>query len=131
MLTLERIVADSHDDYSTWASVSVGFADDRSFVVEFHFKDYDAAASEDGDFSSDYILQASVDYEAAAALSSRLGVRLTKLPDAVCDLFSDGKLDSGTAGHVRSIYGDILGFIEGKGFRYKEKKIPVGNVRKK
>ena len=62
MLTLERLVADSHDDYSTWASVSVGFADDRSFVVEFHFKDYDAAASEDGDFSSDYILQASVDY---------------------------------------------------------------------
>lgn len=126
MLTLEELIVDTHDDYDPWASVSVGFGDDRSFIVELDTSDDSPDEFFSGQGGSGHIVHAVIGYEDAVSLSRRLGVRLTELPAAIAGRFS-GDLDRHTSTYVEGVFHDILGFIEGSGIRYRMKRTPKGN----
>ena len=41
MMALERSIIETHDDYSVWRGINAGFDDDRNFVVEMEYVNYD------------------------------------------------------------------------------------------
>lgn len=125
MLTLEKLIVDTHSDFSPWSAVSVGFTDDRNFVIELEYRGYDPTElyAWADDHASDYDLLAIVSFDDAFKIARRLGVRLTELPEAIYDRFGEDYDDpESTSPHVESVYYDILGFINGCGVRYRTEK---------
>lgn len=114
MLTLSRLIIDTHDDYDPWADIVVGFTDDREFVIRFEYKDYD-------DRSRDYLLSAYIDFDNAIRLSRQLRISLLELPDCIEKEFG-GPLDRCTAGEVKDTFDEILDFIGSYRIRYRIRK---------
>lgn len=121
-MTLERVIAESHSDYSPWASVSAGFLDDKTFVIELLYCGYDPSGCHYGadDPDSDYKLLAMVGFDDAVRMAKGFGIHVTGLPDLVQERFGE-ECDSSwsTCSHVRDIYDDILNFVVCCGARYR------------
>ena len=72
MLTLEKLIVDTHSDFSPWSAVSVGFTDDRNFVIELEYRGYDPTELYAGadDHASDYDLLAIVSFDDALSFQN-------------------------------------------------------------
>lgn len=78
-LLLECQLGATHDDFSVYESVNVGFNDDRQFVILHSVENYD-----NRDLS--YNEMVIVDTETAFKLAAKMNVRLTELPDTFSDM---------------------------------------------
>lgn len=107
MLTLEKTIADTHDDYSPWADVIAGFSDDRELVIRYSYTDYD-------DRDNDYRLSASLDFDSSLKVARRLGVSITGLPEELARKFGSST-DMATASEVKDIFEEVIDFLSGSG----------------
>ena len=114
MLTLEEWIAQSDDDLEIWASVSVGFDDDKNLVVKLEYIDYEES-------DNDYELKALIGLQDASRLSDKLDVRLTALPLAIKKLYVSNS-NVLVPSQVEARFNSILKFITGYGIRYRLEK---------
>lgn len=115
MMVLERSIIETHDDYSLWRDINAGFDEDKNFVVEMGYVNYD-------DRESGGKTIAVVNCKEAYHLAHRNGVKLVELPELIENKFGDS---TGTAlpSHVKEVFGRILDFISSSGIRYTLKDI--------
>lgn len=111
MLALEEWIAQSDDDLEIWASVTVGFDDEKELAVKLECIDY-----EEEEHNS--LVFAFVSFDDAYAMAKRLNVRLTELPQAIrnrCGYSSTTMLPS----QVERCFREVLDFIVSCGASYK------------
>ncbi len=76
-LKFEETIVWVHDDMDPWAALSVGFNDNREFVIELTF---DSMGNDSP--KQHYNKQVIVDQKGTDRLIDQLNTRLTKLPEA-------------------------------------------------
>ena len=111
MLALEEWIAKSDDDLEIWASVTVGFDDDKNLVVKYEYVDYEEDTN-----NSETI--AFVSLEDAYKMARRLNVQLTALPATIkkrCGYRSDQLVPS----QVKASFKEVLNYIISCGVSYK------------
>ncbi len=121
-LVFEETIVWVHDDMDPWAALSVGFNDNREFVIELTF---DSMGNDSP--KQHYNKQVIVDQKGTDRLIDQLNTRLTKLPEAFAEEF---KYDSGHEGwpecwderEVFDIYYEILNYLSCLNIHYKIKK---------
>ena len=113
MLALEEWIAQSDDDLEIWASVTVGFDDDKNLVVKLEYIDY-------VENDNDYELKALIGLQDASRLSDKLDVRLTALPLAIKQRYVSHS-NVLVPSQVEARFKSILKFITGYGIRYRLK----------
>lgn len=116
MLALEEWIAESDDDLEIWASVTVGFDDDKNFIVMYEYVDYEEE-------SNNYVLKALIGLQDASRLSDKLDVRLTALPLAIKERYINHSSVL-VPSQVEARFKSILKFITGYGIRYRLKRRP-------
>lgn len=115
MMALERSIIETHDDYSVWRGINAGFDDDRNFVVEMEYVNYDER--EPGCRTL-----AIVEGRDAYRLAHRNGVKLVELPELIENKFGEST-GAALPSYVKEVFGRILDFIAGNGIRYTLKDI--------
>lgn len=113
-MTLQEIIAESHDDLPIWSSVTVGFEDDKSLTVLLEHDDYD-----EPDYA--YRIYATVDKHDALDMARRLNVPLTALPSIIFKRYGDTS-NLSVPSEVEAAFKDILDFILDCGVRYRLKR---------
>ena len=111
MLALEEWIAESDDELEIWASVTVGFEDDKKLAVKLEYIDY-------GEEGHNRILLALVTFEDAYNMSKHLNVRLTELPLAIkerCGYRSATLRPS----QMETCFKEVLDFFVSCGVNYK------------
>lgn len=114
MFALQEVIIESHDDLDIWSAVTVGFDDDKNFVVLLECIDYNNREYD----SNTYAI---IDKEDAMILSRRLGINLTALPKNLFDKYGDTTNLSGTL-DVEAVFKEILDFLNDNLVRYRIKR---------
>ncbi len=110
---MEETVISVHADLDPWAAMSVGFNDDREFVVEMT---YDRMESYSPRLRFDKRII--VGPEGTDRLTDHLRTRLTKLPETFADEFGiEG--ESWDVSEVFDIFNEILNYFSSLGIRYR------------
>lgn len=111
MLALEEWIAQSDDDLEIWASVTVGFDDEKKLAVKLEYIDYE----EEGRNRTVFAFVSSGD---AYDMARHLNVRLTALPMEIkkrCGYNSTTLVPS----QVEKCFKEVLSFIVSCGVGYK------------
>ena len=74
-LLMEQLVVSSDDDLEIWAGITVGYDDDKNFVIELAFEDYE-------DNSRNKVTRAVLDKHNTCLLCDRLGTSILKTTKA-------------------------------------------------
>ena len=112
-LLFERHIASSDDDLEIGADITVGFNDDKNFVIILAPWDYAGVGA-------NRWCQAIVEKEEALVLASKLRVNLTELPDTFQSKFNNSHLsDMMVTWEVEAIFKEILDFLLKYNIKYK------------
>ena len=122
-LVLERVILDTHDDYSPWAGLSCGFDKDRNFVVVHNFeeevlRDFRQLQAPAGPSRRRTVTRLSISFNDAFSLSRRMKCAVTALPEAFDEEFG-GPLDESTANVVDELFDEICAFLNSFGFKVR------------
>ena len=110
MSTLEEItIAMSHEDFDTWATLTVGFNYTKSLVICLTFYDYK---------NVQHHTYAIIEKDEAMAMSEHLDVKLTDLPQTICKHCGDTSYVF-VPSHVEELFKDVLDFILDCGAHYR------------
>lgn len=101
---LTEVIVESNDDLEIWASIVVGFDDDKSLVIELEYINYD-------DHTEDYVRKAVVDKMGAFLLAQQLRVALTDLPNALQKRFAVNH-NAYVPSQVKALFHEILAFLK-------------------
>lgn len=102
---LAEVIVESNDDLEIWASIVVGFDDDKSLVIELEYINYD-------DHTEDYVRKAVVDKMGAFLLAQQLRVALTDLPNALQKRFAVNH-NAYVPSQVKALFHEIVAFLRG------------------
>jgi len=114
MFELQEVIIESHDDLEIWASVTVGFDDDKNLVILLKHIDYEDRNND----NNTYVI---VDKEEAITLSRRLKVGITTLPKAIFDRYGDTS-NLSVSSHVEAVFKEIVEFINDHRIHYSIKR---------
>ena len=109
MLLLEQFIVGSDDDLEIWAGISVGYDDDKNFVIELSFEDYRV---KDGSRT-----MAVLNKQNTCTLCDRLGTSILKLPETFAGRFKDN-YPSYVPSQINAIFSEMLDFLLSEGVRY-------------
>lgn len=116
-LMMGELIAESHIDYDTHASLEAGFNKFGDFLLVLKYTDFDC-------HDNDYIDAAVFKKSQAFEISSSIGVKLTELPQAVLKEYGM-PLDTGTASDVIRMYKySLLPDLMDCGGRYNRRILP-------
>ncbi len=125
-LVLERVILDTHDDYSPWSGLSCGFDDDRNFVVVHNFEEeilryFWQLQVPAGPSRRITVTRLSISFNDAFLLAKRMRCAVTALPEAFDEEFG-GPLDESTANVVDELFNEIWAFLNSFGFKVRRDK---------
>lgn len=112
MLLLEQFIVGSDDDLEIWAGISVGYDDDKNFVIELSFEDYRVK-----DGSRDKVTMAVLNKQNTCTLCDRLGTSILKLPETFAGRFNDN-YSSYVPSQINAIFSEMLDFLLSEGVRF-------------
>lgn len=110
-LVLSQHIIGSDDDAPVYASVSAGFAEDKSLVTELDFTDY-------RNRSRDSRTVAVVSAGDAGRMAGKLGCTILSLPEKIKDRFGTDDYTLYSVSDVKAAFKDILDFLSDCGIRY-------------
>ena len=111
MLALEKLIAETHDDFDVYSSVVVGFDDAKNLVVELERSDSNRPRHNRKN-------RAVVNAEEALLLAKRLNRRLVELPQALSEEFVDTEYDFLTPDDIQTVFREMLDYILELGGHY-------------
>lgn len=111
MLALEKLIAETHNDFDVYSSVVVGFDDAKNLVVELERSDSNRPRHNRKN-------RAVVNAEEALLLAKRLNRRLVELPQALSEEFVDTEYDFLTPDDIQTVFREMLDYILELGGHY-------------
>lgn len=109
-LLMEQLVVSSDDDLEIWAGITVGYDDDKNFVIELAFEDYE-------DNSRNKVTRAVLDKHNTCLLCDRLGTSILKLPETIAERFND-RYPSYVPSQINAAFGEMLDFLLSERVRF-------------
>lgn len=108
-LALQHVIVESDDDLEIWASIVIGFDEDRNLVVRMKYVDYDFP-------EHNCLRDAVVAPDEAYRLAKQFRLPLVDLPRRLAELFGE---DSGLQGpvFVGKLFSRIVGYFNDCGVR--------------
>ncbi len=115
MLLMEKFIAGSDDDMPIGASVVAGFDDNKDFVVEFEFNDYENP-------ERDYLIRATVEMDEAREMAGRIQKSVLDLPDLLQQNFPKEPKTLPGISDMEKTFQEILDFLLDNGAHYTLKR---------
>ncbi len=113
MIVLEQLIMSSHEDLDVWATIRVGFDENKNFIVEFEHLYNDSP-------EFNYKKIAYIRPDEAFLLSKKLKLSLLQLPDCFKRLFGNSDNFS-CPSDVKALFSEILQYITESRISYRFK----------